>query len=134
MSFLTASRAGLARLLDCDDLGFLEDVHASSESLKRLLDLLDLLDLLGLLECDDLGFLEDVLASSESLKRLVLLLGHDGQREHLPQFSSDPLLGGRGAKRARGLVVSVTVAERADHIVLLCEARVDRFVVSLLVV
>ena len=104
MSFLTASRAGLARLLDCDDL----------------------------------GFLEDVLASSEALKRLVLLLGHDGQREHLPQFSSDPLLGGRGAKRARGLVVSVTVAERADHIVLLfgseCEARVDRFVVSLLVV
>ena len=79
MSFLTASRAGLASLLDCDDLGFLEDVHASRESLKRLLDLLDLHDLLGLLDCDDLGFLEDVLASGEALKRLVLLLGHDGQ-------------------------------------------------------
>lgn len=79
MSFLTASRAGLARLRDCDGLGFLEDVPASRESLKRLLDLLDLLDLLGLLDCDDLGFLEDVLASSEALKSIVLLLGHDGQ-------------------------------------------------------
>ena len=68
MSFRTTSRAGLEMLLGLDDLGLLEDVHASGEALKRLGDLLGL---------DDLGLLEDVHASGEALQRLGDLLGLD---------------------------------------------------------
>ena len=59
--------ADLGRPRNLANNGLLEDVHASGESLERLV------HLLGCVEA--IGFLEDVLASGESLERLLLLLG-----------------------------------------------------------
>ena len=60
-------------LLGLDDLGLLEDVHASGEALERLVHLLGL---------DDPGLLEDVHASGEALERLAHLLCLEGRKHH----------------------------------------------------
>ena len=91
VTLLTASRAGRSALGRIDDLRFLEDVHASGKSFKRLGLLLDLGDSQGhrrragplvvtlltasragrsALGClNDLRFLEDVHAAGKSFKR-----------------------------------------------------------------
>ena len=58
------------------------------------------------------------------------LLGLQGG-QHRTQLGSGAHLGSWGTQRARGLVVTGAVAERADHVVRLWEVRVVRFAESL---
>ena len=63
MSFLSTHSADRVALFGrVEALGYLEDVLASSETLKSLGDLLG--------RVEGLGLLEDVLAASETLERL----------------------------------------------------------------
>ena len=141
MSFLATRRAGLEMLLGLDDLRLFEDVHAARETLERLGDLL---------VHDDLGLLEDVRAARETLEAIVHLLGdwehpcelahprhvriHERLGDllglqggkHRAQLGIGTHLGSWGTQRARGLVVTGAVAERADHVVRLWEVRVVR--------
>ena len=115
VSFLTARRAGLEMLLDPDDLGLLEDVHASSETIEAIVHRLGG----GEHPC------EITHPHHVRLHRsLGDLLGHQCG-ENRTQLGTGTHLGSWRTKRARSLVVTGAHAGRADHVVRLfgCEKR-----------
>ena len=130
VTLLATRRAGLERLLGLDDLGFLEDVLASGETLER--------------RAHHLRFGDQARTRREHLPDLLLqrhetltpnMLNWVGDcRKNRTQLSGDTLLSRRDDEMARALVVTRAVTDLADHCVRLCEVRVVRFAESLFVV